>query len=119
MHTRNISLSVLSLALLLALGACGGPRVLDPSPEELKATLEGQQIEFGPDREVIADAAIGAFEVVEIVYNHEESTSMAVVRFTYVADHGDYRVEGIISYQRSSLEKMRNPRFETNEANRM
>jgi hypothetical protein len=56
---------------------------------------------------------------VEIVYNHAESTSMALVRFTYAAGDGAYRVEGIISYERSSLEKMLNPRFETNEANRM
>ena len=118
MLSRPASLPVLLSALAGLFCACTGPYVSEPSPEELQDSLDGQQIEINEWRRALESSSVSDFNVVEIYHNHASTTSVAVVTFIYATAGEVYRVDGIISYERTSLERMLNPRFETNEANR-
>ncbi|MBM4143607.1 MAG: hypothetical protein FJ225_08475 [Lentisphaerae bacterium] len=111
---RAVSAAAVMAAFSLFAG-CGGPPIKEPTAAQLQAALEGQSIDADEAGIPIDASLVSGFKVVGIFHNEKESTSAARVEFDYLSEDGNYRVQGVISYQRSPTEVIKAPRFEVNE----
>jgi uncharacterized protein involved in tellurium resistance len=115
--TLRLLASLAVACCVAALSGCGGPKITDPTPDEIKAVLDGQSIEMEENTETISADRVGGFTLVEISHNVKETSSCAVVKFDYSGKDSNLKVDGVVTYRWSPTQKMIEPRFETTEAN--
>jgi hypothetical protein len=122
-HRRNQRWSVRSAHVVLLLTgvavlatACArGPRIPDPTPDQLRMFLNGQPLEMGAPGETLDGAAIHEFEVVRIAMGPEGESASAVVQFRYDGRGPSRRVDGVITYQRSVAQPFHDAVLEVND----
>jgi len=115
LHSR-VFIAICGTALLVSSG-CGKSKFQDPSTEQIKSFLEGQDIVTRDVKIPIFLDDISLLKIVEIVAEPKEEYASAIVSFEYRHDGQSYNVAGVVSYKRSESDPFMSPYFEVNELN--
>ena len=102
---------------VLVLSGCAKSKFQDPSPEQIRMFLDGQEIVTADASLPILADDISLFKVADIVAEPKGEHASAIVTFEYRHDGRTYKVEGVVSYERSLADPFKSPYFEVNELN--
>lgn len=111
---RPSNLSVLAAALLAGVG-CARQAGKQPTAEALLASLDGVAAKTEEISLTLESGGIAGFRVIQVYEDPKSETASAVIAFQYVTPEHNYRIEGVISYERNDAGEVRKPLFEINE----
>ncbi|MDA0989378.1 MAG: hypothetical protein O3A51_01330 [Verrucomicrobia bacterium] len=107
--------ALVGLACLAVFGCAQQSPYQDPTPQQLRAFLDGQDLITAEINVPLVADGINRFSVTEIAALPKDLMASAVITFEYTYRGAVYQVEGVVAYQRSESNPFINPRFEANE----
>ena len=104
-----------ALLVCVAAGCASDSVYTDPTPEQVHAALAGRTIELDDVSVRMESADISGLRIVQILAGPEQTQASAILNFEYRHRGNTWKVDGVLTYQRSRVEPIVDAVFEAND----